>query len=494
MKKKFILALDQGTTSSRAVLFDNNGKIKGVSQREFTQYFPQPGYVEHNPVEIFKTQYEVAGEVINKAGIRVGDVETIGITNQRETTIVWNKKTGKPIYNAIVWQDRRTAEICDQLKKQGAKDLIKKKTGLEIDAYFSGTKIKWILDNVQGAREQAENGELAFGTVDTWLIWNLTGGKRHFTDVSNASRTLLFNINTLKWDDELLKILDIPKRILPEVKSNSDFFGVTKKSLFGESISITGVAGDQQAALFGQMCVHKGMVKNTYGTGCFIVLNTGNKPVISQNRLLTTIAWKLNDEVTYALEGSVFVGGAVIQWLRDELQIIHSAGESEELASTVDDNGGVYFIPAFTGLGAPYWNQYAKGAVYGLTRGTSKAHIARAALESIAFQSKDVIDAMQQDMKYKIETLRVDGGASANNLLMQFQADLLQTKVQRPEILESTSLGAAYFAGLFTGFWKGTEELENQWRTDKIFLPKKNKEEVMQLEKNWKKVISMINK
>ncbi len=493
MKKKFILALDQGTTSSRAVLFDHNGKIKGVSQQEFTQYFPQPGYVEHNPVEIFKTQYEVASEVINKAGIKIGEVETIGITNQRETTIVWNKKTGKPVYNAIVWQDRRTAEMCDKLKKQGIKDLIKKKTGLEIDAYFSGTKIKWILDNVPGARDMAENGELAFGTVDTWLIWNLTGGKHHFTDVSNASRTLLFNINTLNWDKELLKILDIPENILPEVKSNSDFFGDTKESLFGESISITGVAGDQQAALFGQMCVHKGMVKNNYGTGCFIVLNTGNKPVISQNRLLTTIAWKLNNEVSYALEGSVFVGGAVIQWLRDELQIIHTAGESEKLASTVENNGGVYFVPAFTGLGAPYWNQYAKGAVYGLTRGTSKAHIARAALESIAFQSKDVIDAMQQDIKYKIKTLRVDGGASANNLLMQFQSDLLQTKVQRPEILESTSLGAAYFAGLYTGFWKGTEELENQWKIDKVFLPEKNKDEVMQLEKNWEKVISMIN-
>ncbi len=493
MKEKYILALDQGTTSSRAIIYDKLGKIRSFAQKEFKQYFPKPGYVEHDPQEIYSSQISVAAEAITKMQIHDLSIEAIGITNQRETTIIWDIKTGKPVYNAIVWQDRRTSGYCDQLKAEGYQDLIRQKTGLEIDAYFSGTKIKWILDNVPGARKKAEKGALAFGTVDSWLIWNLTNGRKHLTDVSNASRTLLFNIHTLEWDEELLRLLDIPASLLPEVKPNSFRFGVTDSLIFSSKIPITGVAGDQQAALFGQMCIHKGMVKNTYGTGCFIMLNTGKEAIESKNRLLTTVGWQLKGETTYALEGSVFVGGAVIQWLRDEMGFLRQASSSEKLAASVEDNGGVYFVPAFTGLGAPYWNQDVRGTIYGVTRGTSKAHIVRAALESIAFQSYDVIKAMEQDASFKIETLRVDGGASANNLLMQIQANILQTTVQRPEIVESTSLGAAYFAGLQTGFWSDVHEIESQWQMEKTFTPVKDRSEIQPLLEAWKKVVTMLN-
>ncbi len=494
MKEKFILALDQGTTSSRAIVYDKAGKIRSFAQKEFPQYFPKPGYVEHDPQEIYSSQISVAAEAITKLNIHDLDIDAIGITNQRETTIVWERKSGKPVCNAIVWQDRRTSGYCDQLKAEGHQDLIRQKTGLEIDAYFSGTKIKWVLDNIPGARKKAERGELAFGTVDSWLIWNLTNGRKHLTDVSNASRTMLFNIHALEWDEELLQLLNIPASMLPEVKSNSYPFGVTDSLIFSKKIPITGVAGDQQAALFGQMCIHKGMVKNTYGTGCFIVLNTGNEAIESKNRLLTTIGWKMNDKVTYALEGSVFVGGAVIQWLRDEMGFLRQASSSERLAASVEDNGGVYFVPAFTGLGAPYWNQDVRGTIYGLTRGTSKAHIVRAALESIAFQSYDVIRAMEQDAGFRIDKLRVDGGAAANDLLMQIQADVLQTKVQRPEVVESTSLGAAYFAGLQTGFWSDVSEIESQWQMEKEFKPEQSHEVVQPMLDQWHKVVSMIMK
>ena len=494
MKEKFILALDQGTTSSRAIIYDRSGKIRSLAQKEFTQYFPKPGYVEHDPQEIYSSQISVAAEAIAKMDIHDLAIEAIGITNQRETTIVWNRKTGKPVHNAIVWQDRRTSAYCDQLKTEGHQDLIRQKTGLEIDAYFSGTKIKWILDNVPGIREKAERGEIAFGTVDSWLIWNLTNGRKHLTDVSNASRTMLFNIHTLEWDEELLRLLDIPASMLPEVKSNSYQFGETDSLIFSKKIPITGVAGDQQAALFGQMCIRKGMVKNTYGTGCFIMLNTGYEAIESKNRLLTTIGWKINGEVTYALEGSVFVGGAVIQWLRDEMGFLRQAPSSERLAASVEDNGGVYFVPAFTGLGAPYWDQDVRGTIYGLTRGTSKAHIVRAALESIAFQSYDVIKAMEQDAGFKIDKLRVDGGAAANDLLMQIQADILQTKVQRPQVVESTSLGAAYFAGLQTGFWSDIHEIESQWQMEKEFVREQPHEKIQPMLNDWHKVVNMITK
>ncbi|MBN2639793.1 MAG: glycerol kinase GlpK [Bacteroidales bacterium] len=489
--KKYILALDQGTTSSRAILYDVSGNICGIAQKEFTQYFPKPGYVEHDAQEIYQSQLEVARQVLEKSGVGYSQIDSIGITNQRETTIVWERKTGKPVYRAIVWQDRRTSLFCNGLKKEGYAELVRKKTGLEIDAYFSGTKISWILDNVPGMRKMAQKGELAFGTVDTWLMWNLSGGKVHLTDVSNASRTLLFNIYTLQWDEELLKIFNIPASLLPEVRSNSSLF--TETSVLSGNIPVTGVAGDQQAALFGQMCIHKGMVKNTYGTGCFIMLNTGSEPVLSSHRLLTTVGWKLNEETTYALEGSVFVGGAVVQWLRDGLQFIADSSESERLAYSVEDNGGVYFVPAFTGLGAPYWNPDARGLIYGLSRGSTKAHIMRAALESIAFQSYDVLKAMEQDAGFPIDTLRVDGGAAANNLLMQFQSDILQTAVQRPKVVESTSLGAAYFAGLHTGFWSGVEEIEKQWAVERTFTPQQKNTEVQPLLEEWKKVVQTLN-
>ncbi len=492
MEKRYILALDQGTTSSRAIIYDHAGRILSMAQKEFRQIFPEPGFVEQDPMDIYSSQISVAAEAMAQMEIHDNVIAAIGITNQRETTIVWNRKTGKPIYNAIVWQDRRTSVYCDRLKKEGLQNIISEKTGLEIDAYFSATKIKWILDNVAGARKAAENGKLAFGTVDSWLMWNLSNGKAHLTDVSNASRTMLFNIHTLQWDDDLLKRFDIPASMLPEVKSNSTHFTDTSGLIFSSKIPISGVAGDQQAALFGQMCIHRGMVKNTYGTGCFIMLNTGNKAVRSKNRMLTTVAWQLDGETTYALEGSVFVGGAVVQWLRDGLKLIKSASDSEKLALSVEDTGGVVFVPAFTGLGAPHWDQDARGMIYGITRGTTRAHITRAALEAIAYQSYDVMKAMQQDAGFVIENLRVDGGAAVNNYLMQMQANLLQTNVQRPVILESTSLGAAYFAGLAVGFWKDVAEIESQWRVEETFVPVKSSYDVEKGIADWHDAIARV--
>ncbi|WP_018611531.1 glycerol kinase GlpK [Segetibacter koreensis] len=465
----YILSLDQGTTSSRAILFNRAGNIVSLAQREFTQYYPSPGHVEHDPTEIWSSQVGVATEAMIKAGLTPKDVAAIGITNQRETTIVWDRRTGKPIHNAIVWQDRRTAGYCDELKESGHSKMIQEKTGLIIDAYFSATKIKWLLKNVEGARESAEKGALAFGTVDSWLVWNLTGGAVHITDVTNASRTMLFNIHTLTWDKDLLDLFDIPESMLPEVRSSSEVFGETAGNILAHKIPIAGIAGDQQAALFGQMCTRPGMVKNTYGTGCFMLMNTGNKPVISKNNLITTVAWKINDEVMYALEGSIFIGGAVVQWLRDELGIISSAPAVEDLAKEVSDNGGVYLVPAFAGLGAPHWDQHARGTMVGITRGTKAAHIAHAALESIAFQTMDVLNAMQADSGETILELRVDGGAVSNDLLMQIQANVLNTAVVRPEITEVTALGAAYLAGLATGFWSSREELETQWKLNRQF-------------------------
>ena len=471
MEKKFILALDQGTTSSRAIVFDHNGQIKSVAQKEFTQYFPQPGWVEHNPNEIWSSQASVIAEAISAIDINGLDIAGIGITNQRETTIVWDVDTEEPIYNAIVWQDRRTSEFCDELKAQGLTDKIHEKTGLIIDAYFSGTKIKWILDNVPGARKRAEMGKLRFGNVDSWLVWRLTRGEVHVTDVSNASRTMLFNIHDLKWDEELMKLLDIPMSMMPTVKSSSEVYGHTKTTIFAHEVPISGIAGDQQAALFGQMCIEPGSIKNTYGTGCFVMLNTGNKPVMSKNNLLTTIAWKIGNQVVYALEGSIYVGGSVVQWLRDGLGFITSSSEIEDLASTVPDSGGVYFVPALTGLAAPYWDQYARGTIVGITRGTTRAHIARAALDGIAFQTYDIAQAMAKDMNASLTELKVDGGASRNNLLMQTQADLLGIKVVRPRITETTALGAAYLAGLAVGFWKNIDDIKNQWQVERDFEP-----------------------
>ena len=471
MEKKFILALDQGTTSSRAIVFDHNGQIKSVAQKKFTQYFPQPGWVEHNPNEIWSSQASVIAEAISAIDINGLDIVGIGITNQRETTIVWDVDTEEPIYNAIVWQDRRTSEFCDELKAQGLTDKIHEKTGLIIDAYFSGTKIKWILDNVPGARKRAEMGKLRFGNVDSWLVWRLTRGEVHVTDVTNASRTMLFNIHDLKWDEELMELLDIPMSMMPEVKSSSEVYGHTKTTIFAHEVPISGIAGDQQAALFGQMCIEPGSIKNTYGTGCFVMLNTGNKPVMSKNNLLTTIAWKIGDNVVYALEGSIYVGGSVVQWLRDGLGFITSSSEVEDLASTVPDSGGVYFVPALTGLAAPYWDQYARGTIIGITRGTTRAHIARAALDGIAFQTYDIAQAMAKDMNASLTELKVDGGASRNNLLMQTQADLLGIKVVRPRITETTALGAAYLAGLAVGFWKNLDDIKNQWQVERDFEP-----------------------
>jgi glycerol kinase len=487
--KKYILSLDAGTTSNRAILFDHSGKILNTSQREFKQIFPKPGWVEHDPVEIWNTQKYVANDVIARQGINSDDIAAIGITNQRETTIVWDRETGVPVCNAIVWQDRRTAGFCDQLKKDGYSQTIQEKTGLVIDAYFSGSKIRWILDNVPGARAKAEKGKLAFGTVDTWLIWCLTHGKVHVTDVSNASRTMLYNIHDLDWDKELLDILKIPPEILPEVKSSSELYGHTESEYLGAEIPLSGIAGDQQAALFGQMCVDKGMVKNTYGTGCFVIMNTGKQAVASGHNLLTTIAWKINKETIYALEGSIFIGGAVVQWLRDKLHIIHSSAEIEALAGTVQNNGGVYFVPAFVGLGAPHWDQYATGTIIGINRDTSHAHIARAALEAIAFQSMDVINTMAEDSGISISELRVDGGAAVNDLLMQIQADAIQKKVIRPEITETTALGAAYLAGLAVDFWKNIDEIKNQWQIEKVFEPGINRTDLDQTLKGWRKAL-----
>lgn len=485
MEKKFILALDQGTTSSRAIVFDHNGQIKSVAQKEFTQYFPQPGWVEHNPNEIWSSQASVIAEAISAIDINGLDIAGIGITNQRETTIVWDIDTEEPIYNVIVWQDRRTAEYCDKLKAQGLTDKIHEKTGLIVDAYFSGTKIKWILDNVPGARKRAEMGKLRFGNVDAWLVWRLTRGEVHVTDVTNASRTMLFNIHDLKWDEDLLKLLDIPLSMMPEVKSSSEIYGHTKTTIFAHEVPISGIAGDQQAALFGQMCIEPGAIKNTYGTGCFVMLNTGRKPVMSKNNLLTTIAWKIGDRVDYALEGSIYVGGSVVQWLRDGLGFITSSSEIEDLASTVPDSGGVYFVPALTGLAAPYWDQYARGTIVGITRGTTRAHIARAALDGIAFQTYDIAQAMAKDMEAPLTELKVDGGASRNNLLMQYQSNLLGIKVVRPKITETTALGAAYLAGLAVGFWKDIDEIKNQWQVERSFEPLADSEEMAAAKAGW---------
>ena len=471
MTNKFILALDQGTSSSRAIVFDHEGNIRSVAQQEFTQYFPQPGWVEHNPMEIWSSEAAVVAQAISGIGIGGLDIAAIGITNQRETTIVWDARTGAPVYNAIVWQDRRTSAFCDTLKERGLVDRIREKTGLIIDAYFSATKIKWILDNVPGAREKAEAGELRFGTVDSWLVWQLTRGEVHITDVSNASRTMLFNIHTLEWDKELLELLDIPLSMMPAVKSSSEVYGHTKTTIFAHEVPIAGIAGDQQAALFGQMCTEPGAVKNTYGTGCFLLMNTGGKPILSRNNLLTTVAWKIGDCVNYALEGSIFVGGSVVQWLRDGLGIIRSSSEIEALASTVEDNGGVYFVPALTGMGAPYWDQYAHGVICGITRGTTAAHIARAALEGIAFQTMDIVHAMEKDAGVPLAELKVDGGASRNNLMMQFQADILGAKVVRPVVTETTAMGAAYLAGLAVGYWGSLDEIKAQWQVERCFTP-----------------------
>lgn len=469
--EQYILALDQGTTSSRAIVFDHQGQIRSVAQKEFTQIFPQPGWVEHDPNEIWSSQAGVAAEVTAKMGINGTNIKAIGITNQRETTIVWDRNTGEPVYNAIVWQDRRTAGFCDQLKNDGRAGLVQEKTGLVIDAYFSGSKIRWILDNVAGARAKAEAGELAFGTVDSWLVWKFTRGKVHATDVTNASRTMLFNIRTLEWDNELLKIFDIPKSMLPEVKQSSEIYGETATTIFASKIPIAGIAGDQHAALFGQMCIDNGMVKNTYGTGCFMLMNIGNEFIASKNNLLTTIAWQINGEIQYAFEGSIFIGGAVVQWLRDGLGVIKTSAEVEKLALTVPDTGEVYFVPAFAGLGAPYWDPEARGTIVGLTRGTTAGHIARAALQSIAYQTMDVLKAMEADAGMPISELRVDGGATANDLLMQFQANLLNCKVIRPNVVETTALGAAYLAGLATGYWKSQEEIKELWQAEKEFIP-----------------------
>lgn len=489
-KGKYILALDQGTTSSRAVVFDHSGTIVSINQKSFKQHFPQPGWVEHEPNEIWSSQASVAAEVIAQKGIDTNEVAAVGITNQRETTIVWNRHSGQPIYNAIVWQDRRTSEFCNTLKEQGYASLIQEKTGLIIDAYFSATKIKWILDHVPGARAKANNGDLMFGTVDSWLLYKFSKHKVHKTDVTNASRTMLFNIHTLKWDEDLLKLFDIPANMLPEVRSCSEIYCQLQSQIFSASVPISGVVGDQQSALFGQLCLDQGMLKTTYGTGCFMVLQTGDKPVTSQNRLLTTIAWDLNGKVQYALEGSVFVGGAVIQWLRDELRILRSAEESETLAAIVPDNGGVYFVPAMTGLGAPYWDQEARGALFGITRGTSAAHITRAALESIAFQVNDVLQAMESDLGSPIKEMRIDGGAVANNLLVQFQSDISRIPLIRPKNLETTAMGAAYFAGLAVGFWKDMDELKTQWKKDSSFEPKMPFNDAEQLKSWWLKAVN----
>ena len=488
--EKYILAIDQGTTSSRAILFDHEMHIASMAQKEFQQIFPQPGWVEHDPMEIWASQAAVVAEAISKIGINGLNIAAIGIANQRETTIVWDIDTGEPVYNAIVWQDRRTSDFCDSLKAQGLVDSIRKKTGLIIDAYFSGTKIKWILDNVPGAREKAKAGKLRFGNVDTWLIWQLTRGTVHATDVTNASRTMLFNINTLKWDEDMLQFLDIPASMLPEVKSCSEIFGYTKTTIFAHEVPIAGVAGDQQAALFGQMCTEPGSIKNTYGTGCFVMLNTGDSPVISKNNLLTTVAWKIGDTVNYALEGSIYVGGSVVQWLRDGLGIIKSSAEVEELAASVPDSGGVYFVPALTGLAAPYWDQHARGTIVGITRGTTAAHIARAALDGIAFQTYDIAQAMANDLGKPLVELKVDGGASRNALLMQRQADLLGIKVIRPITTETTAEGVAFMAGLAVGYWSGLDEIKNLWLKDVEFTPSSDSESIERDKEGWKNAIN----
>ncbi len=490
--KKYILALDQGTTSSRAVLVDHEGDIVSVAQKEFKQIFPQPGWVEHDPIEIWSTQAGMAAEAVSKRGVEAAHIAAIGITNQRETAVVWDRATGEPVYNAIVWQDKRTADYCDELKSQGKADMIREKTGLVLDSYFSATKVKWILDNVDGARARAEAGELAWGTIDSWLIWKMTQGKLHVTDVSNASRSLIFNINTMEWDDELLELFTIPQSMSPEVRQSSEVYGDTSPNFFASSIPIAGIAGDQQAALFGQMCTQKGMVKNTYGTGCFMLMNIGNEPIISKNNLLTTVGWKINGQTTYALEGSIFIAGAVVQWLRDSLKIIAQSHEVEKLASSVDSSDGIYVVPAFAGLGAPHWNQKARGTIFGLTRGSTDAHIARAALESIAYQTMDVLKAMEADSEISIAELRVDGGATVNDMLMQFQADVLNTVTVRPKVVETTVLGAAFLAGLAVGFWKDLEDINEKWDADKQFTPTDERETIEKEIKGWYRAVDAL--
>lgn len=487
--EKYIMALDAGTTSNRCIIFDTHGHMKSVAQKEFTQIFPKPGWVEHDPNEIWSTQIGVATEAAMRIGATSEDIAAIGITNQRETTIVWEKATGKPVYNAIVWQCRRTSQYCDELKAQGYVDMIREKTGLVIDAYFSGTKIKWILDNVEGAREKAERGELLFGTVDTWLIWNLTGGKVHVTDYSNASRTMLFNIKELKWDDDILKLLNIPKCMLPEVKPSSHVYGETQKSFFNGAVPIAGVAGDQQSALFGQACFKPGEAKNTYGTGAFMLMNTGEKPIFSKNGLVTTIAWGVDGKVNYALEGSIFVAGSAIQWLRDELRIIYKSEDSEYMAQRVKDTANCYVVPAFTGLGAPYWDQYARGAIVGITRGTNRYHIVRATLESLAYLTNDVLHAMEEDSGIDLKTLKVDGGACANNFLMQFQSNVIGAPVRRPETIETTAMGASYLAGLAVGVYSGMDEVIRNWNLDREFTPAIGEDERLKLIRGWKKAV-----
>ena len=489
---KYILSLDQGTTSSRAIIFDKNGNIISTAQQEFTQYFPKPGWVEHDPQEIWESQYGMVKEVIQKSDIEASQIAAIGITNQRETVVVWDRATGKPVYNAIVWQDKRTADYCEQLKAEGKAEAISNKTGLVVDAYFSGTKVKWILDNVEGVRERAERGELAMGTIDSWLIWNFTKGQLHVTDVTNASRTLIYNINDMDWDDELLSLLTIPRSMMPEVKQSSEVYGHAEESILGEEIAIAGIAGDQQAALFGQMCTKPGMVKNTYGTGCFMLMNIGDEPTKSKNNLLTTVAWKINGKTQYAFEGSIFIAGAVVQWLRDSLKIIEKSSDVESLANSVESSDGVYFVPAFAGLGAPYWDQQVRGSLLGLTRGSTDAHIAKAALESIAYQTMDVLSAMEADAGVTIKELRVDGGATVNNGLMQFQADVLDTETVRPKIVETTAMGAAFLAGLAVGYWNDLEEIQEIWQTDTRFVPTSDRGPIEEGIKGWHRAIEAL--
>lgn len=493
MPEKYILALDQGTTSSRAVVFDKKGSIICSAQKEFKQIYPEAGWVEHDGNEIWSSQAGVAAEAIAKGGLNGNNLAAIGVTNQRETTLIWDRKTGKPVYNAIVWQDRRTSDYCDKLKKDGHAEMFQEKTGLILDSYFSATKVKWILDNVEGVRERAEKGELAFGTMDSWLVWNFTRGELHITDATNASRTMMYNIHSGEWDKEILDLLDIPESLLPDVKPSSEVYGRTKTTIFASKVPIAGIAGDQQAALFGQRCIEPGMLKNTYGTGCFMVMNTGDKPIKSENNLLTTIAWEIDGETTYALEGSIFIAGAVVQWLRDELHLIQQSAMVEALAETVEDNDGVYVVPAFAGLGAPHWNQHARGTIVGLTRGSNSGHIARASLEGIAYQTMDVINAMKADSGIDIKELRVDGGATENNLLMQFQADILQSPVIRPKILETTALGAAYLAGLAVGYWKDHDEINQQWQEDNRFSPKMSEPEANELITGWNRALTAAN-
>ena len=490
--EQYILSLDQGTSSSRAIVFDRKGQICSMAQREFTQIFPKPGWVEHNPHEIWSSQASVIAEAIAAIDINGLNIAGIGITNQRETTIVWDSETEEPVYNAIVWQDRRTSEYCDRLKAEGQTEFIRERTGLIVDAYFSATKIKWILDNVAGARKRAEKGKLMFGTVDSWLIWRLTRGEVHVTDVSNASRTMLFNIHTLQWDEDLLELFGIPASMMPQVKSSSEVYGATKTTIFAHKVPIAGIAGDQQAALFGQMCVEPGAVKNTYGTGCFLLMNSGEKPITSSNNLLTTIAWKIGDKVDYALEGSIFVGGSVVQWLRDGLGSIRAASEVEALAAAVPDTNGVYFVPALTGLAAPYWDQYARGAISGISRGTTAAHIARAALEGIAYQTLDIVGAMQRDSGITLRELKVDGGAARNNLLMQFQSDLLDTRVIRPGVTETTALGAAYLAGLAVGYWGSIDEIRQQWQAEHVFEPTADRSQIGKAVAGWEDAVRRV--